>query len=323
MKYLASLCMIISAVLIGGCLAEGGGPSIDGDETEQESTTTYVDILDFAKTDQGQWYDLIHNLNHQFDQVCGDTFCEGDYANLQPLTFSCSVSSIRGSVKDCAWTFSAAQVDVDTRTSAIQVDAPTFQCHIAMKTTATRLVSILAGADPLRAALPGAPTATPSIYDQLGACFEHPIGQTPGVFAQTGTESYVSARDYYASASGIEKWHAARAALKDGFDRVCGDTFCSGDFGDLQDMDFTCAITKSTGNVKSCMWTFGGSWHLVAAAGGAQQITASTFKCPMQMKGTLSQLLGVLTATGTDQPINRALPGMTTSAYDSLLGCLP
>jgi hypothetical protein len=320
MKFLASLCTIISAASMG-CLASGGG--VDGEETEQDATTTYVDILDFAKTDQGQWYDLIHNLNAQFDQVCGDTFCEGDYANIQPLTFSCSVSSIRGSVKDCAWTFAAAQVDVDPRTAAIAVDAPTFQCHIKMKTTATKLVSILAGADPLHAVLPGAPSATPSIYDQLGECFEHPIGQTPGTFAQTGTLSYVSANEYYSSSAGIARWNAAKAALKDGFDRVCGDTFCSGDFGDLQAMDFTCAITKSTGNVKSCMWTFGGSWHLVAAQGGVQQITAQTFKCPVTMNGKLYTFIDVLTAAGTDQPINRPLPGMATSSYDALLGCLP
>jgi hypothetical protein len=316
MKYLASL-LIISA----GCLAQGGG--MDGEQTEQEATTVYVDILDFSKTDQSQWYDLIRGLNHDFDQVCGDTFCEGEYSNIQPLTFSCSVSSIRGSVRDCAWTFAAAQVDVDPRTAAIVVDAPTFQCHFKMKTTAVKLVQLLAGADPLHAALPGAPAETPSIYDQLGECFEHPLGQTPGTFAETGTLSYVSARDYYTSSAGIDRWYATKAALKDGFDRVCGDTFCSGDFGDLQAMDFTCAITKSTGNVKSCMWTFGGSWHLVAEQGGAQQITASTFKCPVMMKSTLSNFMDVLLAPGTEQPINRPLPGMTTSAYEALLGCLP
>jgi hypothetical protein len=313
--------LVLLMVALAGCMAEGGG--LDGDQTEQDVKTTYVDILDFAKTDQGQWYDLIHNLNHEFDQVCGDTFCEGDYANIQPLTFSCSVSSKAGSVHDCAWTFAAAQVDVDPRTAAIVVDAPTYQCHVKMKTTATKLVQILAGADPLHAALPGAPAETPSIYDQLGDCFDHPIGQTPGTFAQTGALSYVSARDYYSSATWIDRWYATTAALKDGFDRVCGDTFCSGDFGDLQAMDFTCAITKSTGNVKSCEWTFGGSWHLVAENSGTQQITASTFKCPVTMKGTLSQFIGVITAPGTDEPINRPLPGMTTTAYDALLGCLP
>ncbi|NVB81760.1 MAG: hypothetical protein HOV81_25420 [Kofleriaceae bacterium] len=319
MRFLAK--SLVVSVALAGCLAEGGG--VDGEQTEQESTTTYVDILDFSKTDQGQWYDLIHNLNRQFDDVCGDTFCEGEYSNIQPLTFSCAVSSKQGSVKDCAWTFAAAQVDVDPRNANIVVDAPTYQCHFKMKTTAPKLIAILAGDDPLHAALPGAPAETPSIYDQLSDCFDHPIGQTPGEFAETGALSYVSARDYYTSSAGIDRWYAAKQALKDGFDRVCGDTFCSGDFGDLQAMDFTCAITKSTGNVKSCMWTFGGSWHLVQTQGGAQQITASTFKCPVMMHGTLSQLLDVLTAPGTDQPINRPLPGMTTSAYEALLDCLP
>ena len=297
---------------------------VNGSETEQASTTTYVDILDFSKTDQGQWYDLIHNLNHEFDQVCGDTFCEGDYANIEPLTFSCSVSSKAGNVKDCAWTFAAAQVDVDPRTAAILVDAPTFQCHFKMKTTAVKLTQLLAGADPLHAALPGAPAATPSIYDQLSDCLEHPIGQTPGTFATTGPLSYVSARDYYTSSAGLDRWYAGTTALKNGFDNVCGDTFCSGDFGDLQAMDFTCAITKSTGNVKSCMWTFGGSWHLVAEQGGAQQITAQTFRCKVADEGHAVEVpRRAVWRRATTSRSTAPLPGMTTTAYDALLDCLP
>jgi hypothetical protein len=41
------------------------------------------------------------------------------------------------------------------------------------------------------------------------------------------------------------------------------------------------------------------------------------------MHGTLSQLISVWTAAGTDDPIQRPLPGVTTSAYDALGGCLP
>jgi hypothetical protein len=41
------------------------------------------------------------------------------------------------------------------------------------------------------------------------------------------------------------------------------------------------------------------------------------------MKSTLSNFMDVLLAPGTEQPINRPLPGMTTSAYEALLGCLP
>src|SRR3954447_24411774 len=108
--------LLACVLLATGCLAQGGTDG--GEESEQDvSSTTYVDILDFSKTDQGQWYDSIHSLNAQFDQICGDTFCEGDWSNLTPLTFGCSVSSKLGSVKDCAWTFSAADVYVDTRTA--------------------------------------------------------------------------------------------------------------------------------------------------------------------------------------------------------------
>ena len=317
MKYLAYATTI--GALSTGCLAqatEGDG----NDELEQDVSTTYVDILDFQHTDQLAWYDLIRALNTQFNNECGDTFCEGDYSNLHALTFSCSVSSKAGSVRDCVWTFAAAQVEVDPRNAAILVDAPTFQCHIKMKTTSVKLQKLLNEADDkLRVALPGAP----SINEQLSDCFDNPIGATPGTLSATGTASYVSANDYYTSSAGMDRWYAAKRALVAGFDRVCGDTFCSGDFGDLQAMDFTCAITKSTGNIKSCTWTFGGSWHLVPEHGGMQAVTSQTFRCNVPVKGTLPKLIDTLIAPSSDTAVNRILPGTTATAYEALLGCLP
>lgn len=315
MRYLA--CATIATALTG-CLASGGdGP---GDESEQDvSTTTYVDIFDFPKIDQGQWYDIQRSLNTQFDQICGDTFCEGDWSNITPLSFGCSVTSKLGSVHDCAWTFAASNVDVDPRTAAIISDAPTFQCHITAKTTAVKLAALLAGPDSLDTPLPGAA----SIYEQLSDCFDHPIGSTPGDFATTGTESYVAARDYYTASASRTRWSKAVGALEDGFDRVCGDTFCGSDFGNLQSLAFECAVTKSTGNVKSCAWVFGGSYEVVPEHGGAIDLTSKTFRCNVAVKGTMSKLIDTLTAPGTEDAIRRPLPGMTTTAYDALLGCLP
>ncbi len=322
MKFLACVSMTLAMT---GCLAQGG--SDDSESTEQDVTTTYVDILDFEKTDQGQWYDTIHALNDQFNQECGDTYCEGDWSNLVPLTFACSVSSKAGSVKDCVYTFAAAQVDVDPRNAAIVVDAPVFKCSIKMKTTAVKLEKLLSTAsDKLRTPLPGAPAGATTIGEQLSDCFDHPIGAMPGGFSTTGTEKYVSARDYYKSSAGMDRWYATTKALVDGFDRVCGDTFCGSDYGDLQAMDFTCAITKSSGNVKTCMWTFGGSYHVTPEHGGLLDVTAQTFECPVDVDGSLSKLMDTLTAPqvpGQPTPIHRPLPGKTTSAYDALLGCLP
>jgi hypothetical protein len=322
MKFLA---YVSTALALTGCLAQGG--SDDSESTEQDVSTVYVDILDFEKTDQGQWYDTIHALNDQFNDECGDTYCEGEWSNLVPLTFGCSVSSKAGSVKDCVWTFAASQVDVDTRTAAIVVDAPVFECSIKMKTTAVKLAKLLSTAeDKLRVTLPGAPAGMTTIGEQLNECFDHPIGAMPGVFATTGTEKYVSSRDYYTSSAGMDRWYAARKALVAGFDNICGDTFCSGDFGDLQAMDFTCAVTRSSGNVKTCMWTFGGSYHVTPEHGGLLDVTTKTFKCVVDVDGSLSQLIDTLVAPrapGVPEPINRPLPGFTTSAYEALLDCLP
>ncbi len=321
---------LLSIVLLGTtCLASLAGCALSGldepdDIVEQDSSsTTYVDIMDFSKTDQSQWYDSIHSLNRQFDEICGDTFCEGDWSNLTPLTFGCSVTSKAGNIKQCAWTFAASSVEVDQRTAGIIVDAPTFECPIVMKTTAVKLEALLTAADSLHVGLPGAPAATPSIYDQLSECFEHPVGSVPGTFATEGRLSYVAGSAYYSSAAGQQKWFDATTALVHGFDNICGDTFCGSDFGDLQSLDFECSITKSTGNVKSCAWVFGGSYHIVPEQSGVLDETTRTFRCDIAVKGTISQLLTTLTAPGTQDAINRPLPGMTTSAYDALAsGCL-
>lgn len=304
--------------LVGACAVSGNDA---GSASEQDvSSTSYVDILDFSGTDQGAWYDGIRSLNAQFDDVCGDTFCEGDWSNITPLTFACAASSKAGKVKDCVYTFAASQNDIDVTTGAVMTNAPTFECAVSAPTTAVKLEGVLAGAGSLQAALPGAP----SIYEQIGDCFDHPLGATPGRPAGISPVTYVSANDYYSTAASQQKWREAKAALTRGFDNICGDTFCGSDYGDLQSLDFACSVTKSTGKIKSCAWVFGGSYHVVPAHGGGfLDVTSKTFRCPVAVNGTISQLISTLTATGTTDAINRPLPGKTTSAYDALGGCLP
>lgn len=296
------------------CATGGDGDFNDG---EQDGSTTYVDILDFAKTDQGRWYDVIRHLNTKFDDLCHDGSCGGPYATLRPLTFGCSVSTKLGSVHECVWTFATSNLEVDTRNAHVLADVPLFQCHITANIYAAKLVPILEGDDPLHAALPNAEP----IMKQLSVCFMNPIGMNPGELAHLGTESYVSATDYYTTAANQQKWVAAKAALVRGFDNVCGDTFCSSDFNDLQALDLECSITKSSGNVKTCTWVFAGSFHTVPARSGALQTTTKTWKCDVPVKGTFSQLISTLTAAGTTEAIRRPLPGTTATAYDALLDC--
>ena len=317
---LASLLVGLTGFSISaGCAAGLGDDNSDGEQ--DVGSTQYVLIQDFAGIDQFAWFDLAHRVNAEFEQVCGATACSaGELGAVRPLTFDCAVSSIRGLVKDCTWTFGAAKTAVDATNAAIKVDRPTFQCHVHPAMYARALVSTLSGAE--TAILQPLPGMDGSLADSLATCFTNPIGSTPYTVA-TSPVTYVSAASYYTTAAGQARWKSAVAALVHGFDNVCGDTFCGGDMGDLQALDLTCAITKSTGNVKSCTWTFAGSYVLPTTT-GALATTSGSFSCPFTIHGTLNQLITTLTATDTTtDAIRRPLPGVSTTAYDALLGCLP
>jgi hypothetical protein len=311
--------LLILALVIGvGCATTGDDPS-QVDE-QGVGSTQYLDILDFSGTNVDAWIGVRLELDREFNNLCGDTFCGGDYSNLTPLRLTCAVSSKAGKIKDCAWTFAGSLASVGSKTAAIAVDAPTFECHIQPKTTVAHLVTLLSGStDAIHLALPG----TTSIYDALGECFQHPIGKTPVTFDNDPAPIYIDATDYYQTFAGQQKWRAAKAALVAGFDRVCGDTFCSSDFSDLRSLDLVCAITKSSGNVKSCAWVFGGSYSLVGEKSGVLAETSKSFRCNVPVKGTLGQLIATLTKTDPVDAIRRPLPGGAATAYDALGGCLP
>jgi hypothetical protein len=318
---------VVVAMLVGagGCAVVGGGEN--GSSVQDVNGTTYVNIVDFnSSAYQDVWFDIGGTLAANFNSVCSTSYCKGTYANLTPLTFACTVSSKEGSVKDCAWTFAGSVEAVNDKTAAIGVDAPTFQCHVAPKTTAGKLVTALSVADALHAPLPGLTGPTGSIADSLAACFAAPIGSTPVTPTTDASPTYVEASAYYTTTANIAKWTAAKTALVNGFNNICGDTFCGSDYDDLQSLAITCAVTKSSGSVKSCAWVFGGSFPQLAKNGGVAE-TSKSWVCPFTMKGTLAQLITSLTtpvsATNPSQPIDRPLPGMTTSAYDALGGCLP
>src|SRR5262249_44031131 len=153
-----------------------------------------------------------------------------------------------------------------------------YQCHFHPITTASKLTALLsASSDAIHVTLPGMPG---SIYDALGDCFDHPIGGTPITLSETPTAKYVEPLVHYKSASGQAKWRSAQAALKQGFDKVGGDPFCSGDFEDYESLDFTCSVTASTGTVKACAWVLGGSYSTIGSSGSLNDVSKS-FNCPV------------------------------------------
>lgn len=131
----------------------------------------YVDTSAYLTRDADidAWYELTHGLKHGFDQICGDTFCEGEFTNIQSLRFRCSVRRTTGEIGVCAWMFAASEEEIEPRTGRILVRKGFWRClaPLAPHTTIEELLAALQGPSPLYAALP---RSTVSLMDGLIDC---------------------------------------------------------------------------------------------------------------------------------------------------------
>jgi hypothetical protein len=130
---------------------------------------------------------------------------------------------------------------------------------------------------------------------------------------------------YTPAGSGFtDQYWSIRNTLKSDFDDVCGDTFCGGDYSNLQALSFRCSVEVKTGKLKACQWLFGGSYDTVSKSSGGIVSHAKFFKCVIPAAGTAAAFLKGVTATPATPTamIDRTVPGATTSFYDALLGCL-
>lgn len=115
------------------------------------------------------WYLLRYQLGRNFDHICGDTFCEGEYSNIQSLRFACSVERVGGAIGGCGWSFAAGEIELDPRHGILTADTPSWLCPSPLQpgTTIEALLESLAGDEPLYAALPG---TSQTLYDGLVDC---------------------------------------------------------------------------------------------------------------------------------------------------------
>ena len=136
-----------------------------------------------------------------------------------------------------------------------------------------------------------------------------------------GGRAYVDARLYPNQTAGWERFRAAEARLVRGFDQVCGDTYCEGEYHNLQALRFRCSVDAATGHVGECLWTFTGSTARVDMASGRIQVDAQTWACRLPLAGNtpLSDLLGTLEG---EDPLHAPLPGTRDSIYEGLTVCL-
>lgn len=162
--WLSSLALIplLSAMLASAPVHAGQTPAEAGQ---------YIDTSGYLQTDAEieAWYALTYGLKQNFDDICGDTFCEGEFSNIEPLRYRCSVDQGSGRVGMCAWIFAASNEEIDPATGRISVQKGFWRCRtpLAPGTTIQQLLAALQGDSPLYAPLPG---SEQSIFDGLIDC---------------------------------------------------------------------------------------------------------------------------------------------------------
>lgn len=139
--------------------------------TPARAASQYVDASDYVHGDAqiDAWFAMLSELKRDFDDICGDTFCEGEYSNIESLRYRCSVHQASGRIGMCVWMFAASNEEIDPETGEILVEPKFWQCRtpLAPHTTIEELLSAVAGQSPLYATLP---SSDRSIYDGLVDC---------------------------------------------------------------------------------------------------------------------------------------------------------
>ena len=147
----AACCAIVSLGLCATPSARSANAS--------STTATYVDMYDYLPTWQQQdaWLNLQFALKRDFDDVCGDTFCSGEFTNIEALRYQCSVNRSTGVIGECIWTFAASDESVDPDTGKVVVNPRVWQCRspLAPYTRAEELLQALGDTNrPLSKPLP-------------------------------------------------------------------------------------------------------------------------------------------------------------------------
>lgn len=292
----------------GGGVTAGSGGAAGGGATGGE--VLYGDMeAGLSGDDLSRWHAARAALVKLFDDLCGDTLCEGDYWNLSHVTIGCSMST-EGFVKECVWVLGGSLEYVDGATGAFTVDGGVFPCTVPVGDSVETLLATLeqAPGNPL-------PSTGLSFYDALTECG---IGPGDPVPPTTGT-TYVELTDYLVAHGDASPWTAAHWTLSKAFGDACESTFCQGPWRNITALHLACAAEAATGQVSACLWTFGAANLHVVPEDGDVVASTEVLECPVTVSGPASEVVSAI--SGPD-PVHAALPGAPGTLEQQLSGCL-
>lgn len=132
----------------------------------------YVEMQEYLPTwqEQDAWWNVRYALKREFNDVCGDTFCSGEYTNIEALNYRCSVNASTGLIGECVWVFAASGEEVDPNTGKVVVKPRVWQCvsPLAPSTSAQELAAALTNnSRPMQVTLPRTRT---NLHESLIDC---------------------------------------------------------------------------------------------------------------------------------------------------------
>ena len=139
--------------------------------------------------------------------------------------------------------------------------------------------------------------------------------------AATTNAHYVDISQYLTDEADINAWDDTVIHLKQNFDDVCGDTFCEGDYSNIESLDYRCSVEKDTGLVGECVWVFAASNEDISASDGRILVDNQSWKCRSPL-ASVTRIADLVHALDVPQPIHAILPGTSQTIYDGLVDCL-
>lgn len=283
------------------------------------SAQPFTDLVDFPRSEANwdRFYALEAHLANRFDAACADTLCEGEYSNLRALQLRCSVREAGASVQACTWIFIASNLDVDPEQGGLIADNRRWECPLPLGAgvPVETFHAALAGPDALGVTLPG---ASVSVGAAIGRCLQQGASDRP---ARAVAGRYVDARDFPGPGQGQPRFTVLERDLTLGFDNICGDTFCEGEYYNLQALRLRCSVDAHRGLLQACAWTFAGSNAWVDTASGAIQVDGADWTCRLPLAPHTPLTLLLDTLQGRDA-IDIPLPGSSSTVYEGLTACL-
>ncbi|MGE6331890.1 hypothetical protein [Stenotrophomonas sp. NPDC077659] len=133
--------------------------------------------------------------------------------------------------------------------------------------------------------------------------------------------SHVDLVDYPTSEANWDRFYDLEAALMQGFNRICADTICAGDYSNYRVMQVRCAVKRLSGTVTGCAWVVAASELRVHPSTGEVEVDNGRWVCPVDLLPgvPVEQFHAALSGPEGGEG---AFPGLGRGLFDGLLGCL-